>query len=111
MNYIIHDVEEIRKPIIEYYLLCQHDIEYLIRENINVIDYEQDLEDVNYDYDFVIQFTNKDNILDEILKLKHQIENNVSVNVKLIDEQIEDIILSETEEELIIDFYINLRRE
>lgn len=111
MDYIIHDVEGIRKPIIEYYLLCQHDIEYLIRENINVIDYEQDLEDVNYDYDFVIQFANKDNILDEILKLKHQIENSVSVDVKLINEQIEDIILSETEEELIIDFYINLRRE
>lgn len=111
MNYIIHDIEGIRKPIIEKYLSYQNDIIYLIREDINVIDWEQDLEDVNYDYDFIISFINKDNILNEILELKQKIEKSLPVNVKLLDEQIENVILNEAEKEVIIDFYINIKMQ
>ena len=109
-DYIIYDVEGVKKPIIEHYIKCQNNIECIINKDTNVIDWEQELDDVNYDYDFIVSFINNDNIYNNIYNLKNKLEALLPITIHLLNEQIEDQMLNEAEEEVIIDFYINLQK-
>ena len=106
--HIINVVENWKKPIIERYNKLQKTMDDIIMNSDNVISYEQDFEDVAYDFDFLVTFENNDNIYEDIQKLKKTIETKTVLYVKLLDEQIEDAMLAEAEEEIVIDYYCNI---
>lgn len=97
-----------KKPIIERYNKLQDTMGNLIMNSDGVLDYEQDMEDVAYDFDFMVIFENNDNVYENIQKLKKTIETKTVLYVHLMDEQIEDAMLDEAEEEICIDFYCNI---
>ena len=106
--YIIGMVEKWKKPIIERYNKLQDTMDKIISNSDNVLYYEQDFEDVTYDFDFMVTFKNNDHIYEDIYKLKKNIETKTVLYVKLLDEQIEDALLDEAEEEIVIDYYCNI---
>ena len=106
--HIINTVEGFKKPIIERYNKIQNIMNKIIINSDNVISYEQDLEDVTYDFDFLVVFENNDNIFENIQQLKKTIKTETGLYVHLMYEQIEDAMLNEAEEEIVIDYYCNI---
>lgn len=106
--HIIGMIEKWKKPIIERYNKLQDTMDEIISNSNNVLYYEQDFEDVAYDFDFMVTFENNDHIYEDIYKLKKTIETKTVLYVKLLDEQIEDALLDEAEEEIVIDYYCNI---
>ena len=106
--YIINTIEEFKRPIIERYNKIQNIMNKIIINSDGVIGYEQDLEDVTYDFDFLVVFENNDYIYENIQKLKKTIKTETGLYVHLMYEQIEGAMLNEAEEEIVIDYYCNI---
>ena len=106
--HIINVVDKWKKPIIERYNKIQESMNDIILNSDGVIDYEQDYEDIMYDFDFLVVFDNNDNVYENIQKLKKTIETKTVLYVKLLDEQINDAMLNEAEEKVVIDYYCNI---
>lgn len=107
-EYIVHNVGEVRKPIIEQYLKIKDYIKNILKECSDVECFEQDYFDVAYDFDFLVTLQNHDNIEHSIYEMIRRINDNPAVQAKVLSDQIEDVLLDEAEEFITIDIYCNL---
>lgn len=104
-SYIISNVEGVKKPFIEKYLLYKDIIVNILEKNDNVLSATLWEDDVNYDYDFYITLKNID-IQSEILKLSKQL-NCISINLHVDNNQIEDSI-NENDDFVSFDLFCNI---
>ena len=108
LMYLINDCDGLNKPFIENYLKIKKDIEDILNKDINVNYFEQDLMDVAYDYDILIEIVNDDNTCSNIINLIKEIESHINIDIYLLNEQIEDSIL-DNEEFITFDIYCNIK--
>lgn len=108
LMYLINDCDGLNKPFIENYLRIKKNIEDILSKNVNVNYFEQDLMDVAYDFDFLVEIVNNDDTCSNIINLIKEIESHIDINIYLINEQIEDSIL-DNEEFITFDIYCNIK--
>ena len=78
-------------------------LETIMMDNKDVVDFEEDVEDITYDFDYFVTFENK-NAKDKIIDLKLDIESKLDVFAKILVEQIDDQI-DEGGAFVTVDFY------
>ena len=83
--------------------MIKKQLETIMANSKNVVDFEQDLEDKFYDFDYLVTFENKD-AMDKIIDLKLEIESKLDVYIKILVEQIDDQI-DEGGAFVTVDFY------
>ena len=108
LMYFINDCDGLNKPFIENYLRIKKNIEDILSKNVNINYFEQDLMDVAYDFDFLVEVVNDDNTCSNIINLIKEIESHIDIDIYLLNEQIEDSIL-DNEEFITFDIYCNIK--
>ena len=83
-------------------------LENIIKNNVNVVDFDLDEDDLVSDFDYLVTFDNVDAV-DKIYALKFEIEDKLDVSVKLLVEQIDDQI-DEGGALVTVDFYCDIIR-
>ena len=83
--------------------MIKRQLEAIMMNNKNVVDFEQDVEDKIYDFDYLVTFENID-ARDKIIDLKLEIEAKLDVFAKILVEQIDDQI-DEGGAFVTVDFY------
>ena len=81
-------------------------LESIMLNNENVVDFEEDKTDVIYDFDYLVTFENSD-ARDKIIDLKLKIEAELDVFAKILVEQMDDQI-DEGGAFVTVDFYCDL---
>ena len=104
-TYIINEINGMRKPIIERYLKLQKTLDNLFDNCDAVINFEQDYEDVAYDFDYMITLKNNDDAKQNIFKLRDWINKHTVLYAKILEDQLEDALLDKDEEYIVIDLY------
>lgn len=104
-NYIIYDVDGMKRPIIEKYLEVEEQIAEIFKKSEYVETFE--FEDMFVHDDYVVCATFE--YPQDIFKFKKYLEQSIPyVSVRFMNEQVEDAI-NEDDIELAIDFLINLK--
>lgn len=104
-NYIIYDVDGMRRPIIEKYLEVEEQLINVFKNSEYIETFE--FEDMYIHDDYVVCATFE--YPRDIFKFKKHLEKSVPcVSVRFVDGQVEDAI-HEDDIELAVDFLINLK--
>ena len=89
--------------------MIKEQLEAIMLNNKNVVDFEEDVDDVIYDFDYLVTFENID-AKDKIIDLKLEIESKLDVFAKILVEQIDDQI-DEGGAFVTVDFYCEVLGE
>ena len=89
--------------------MIKEQLETIMLNNKNVVDFEEDVDDVIYDFDYLVTFENID-AKDKIIDLKLEIESKLDVFAKILVEQIDDQI-DEGGAFVTVDFYCEMLGE
>ena len=82
----------------------QEKIEAIFNNNENIKYFELDEEDIAYDYNYIVCFKNEQSIYETYEQIKKDIPE---IEVKILNDQIEDLV--NENEELEVDFYFDIK--